>query len=121
MDRLTRLQANVGLALVLLVAAWAFGRVDPAFVAFALLALAVFDLPPTELLAAAWLGLGSRLGRVVSPVVLFLLYYAFFVPYAWCYRRFHRAAVDRHFGRDADSLWDERPEGKRATNFTEPW
>ncbi len=119
--RLARLQANVGLSLLLLALAWWLARTEPAFAAAALLSLAVFDLAPARLAAAFWLGAGRLLGRVVSPVALFLLYYAFFTPYAWCFRLLNPKAVDRHFGRGADSLWEARPEGRRTTDFTEPW
>lgn len=121
MTPLDRLRANVGAALLLLLAAHLSGAAWPAWLAAALLLLAALDLPPVRPVAALWAGAGRLLHRLVAPVALFLLYYALFVPFALFVRPFRRGAARRYRGDGAPSMWEERPPERRVTDFSDPW
>jgi hypothetical protein len=56
----------------------------------------------------AWMKFGELLGRVVSPVVLGVIFYGVFTPVALVMRRFGRDAMCRKFDAAAPSYWVKR-------------
>lgn len=74
--------------------------------AFALLALAA----PTLLAAPnrAWTKLGLLLGRIVSPIVLGLMFYAVFTPMGWVLRAMGKDPMRLHRDPAASTYWIER-------------
>lgn len=58
----------------------------------------------------AWMALGHLLGRIVSPVVLGLMYIVLIVPVGLVMRLFGRDALHRRFTTDS-SYWQERSDG----------
>ena len=56
----------------------------------------------------AWMALGELLGRVVSPVVLGVIFYAVFTPVGYAMRLFGRDAMARKFDAAAPSYWVKR-------------
>jgi len=81
---------------------WAFG--------LSALTLAVTLAKPDWLAPAnrAWMKLAELLNRVVSPVVLGVIFYGMFTPIAWVMRWAGRDAMKRRFEPDARSYWVER-------------
>ncbi len=55
-----------------------------------------------------WMRLAELLNRVVSPVVLGLIYFGMFTPVAWGMRLRGRDALRRRFEPDAATYWIER-------------
>ena len=85
---------------------WALGA-GIAFGAVALARPSVLDP-----LNRAWIRLGLLLQRVVSPVVLGLLFFAVITPVALLMRLLGRATLSLGFDRSARSYWiDRRPPG----------
>jgi hypothetical protein len=67
----------------------------------------------------AWMRLAELLHRVISPIVLGLVYFAVITPYAWTMRRFGRDALRCHLDPAARSYWIERkPAGPAPDSFT---
>lgn len=56
----------------------------------------------------AWMKLGDLLGRVVSPVVLGVIFFAIFTPVGLLMRAFGRDAMCRRFEPARPSYWVER-------------
>jgi hypothetical protein len=56
----------------------------------------------------AWMKLGELLGRVVSPIVLGLIFYGVFTPVGWVMRLAGRDAMCRRFDPAAPSYWVKR-------------
>ena len=82
--------------------------------AFALMALAV----PRVLhpLNVAWMHFGLLLNRIVSPIVMGLIFFGIFTPVALLFRLKGRDALRRSFERGLGSYWIDRtppgPDGK---------
>ena len=106
-------QFGIGLSVVSLISWWqGFSQWLVLTMAFlAMFHLIMAWLAPSALTSInrGWMALGFLLGKVMSPVVLALMFVVFFVPVA---------AVMRLWGRDelllrdrsADSFWIHRPE-----------
>jgi hypothetical protein len=66
----------------------------------------------------AWMKLGELLGRVVSPLVLGLIYFAVFTPVGVVMRLCGRDALCRRFDRAAPTYWVTRdPPGPAQDSF----
>jgi Saxitoxin biosynthesis operon protein SxtJ len=66
----------------------------------------------------AWMKLGELLNRVVSPVVMGLIFFAVFTPVALAMRAMGRDALARRFDPAARSYWIERePPGPPEDSF----
>jgi hypothetical protein len=66
----------------------------------------------------AWMKLGELLGRVVSPVVLGVIFFAVFTPVGAIMRRCGRDAMSRRLDAAARSYWVERdPPGPAESSF----
>jgi len=81
---------------------WAFG--------LSALTLVVTLAKPDWLTPAnrAWMKLAELLNRVVSPVVLGVMFYGLFAPTAWVMRLAGRDAMKRRFEPAARTYWVER-------------
>ncbi len=66
----------------------------------------------------AWMKFGELLGRVVSPVVLGVIFFAVFTPVGAIMRRCGRDAMSRRLDAAARSYWVERdPPGPAESSF----
>jgi hypothetical protein len=93
--------ANVafGIAALFLVAALAFPRI----------------LRP---LNSAWMHLGLLLNRVVSPIVMGVIYFGLFTPIATAMRLRGRDVLQRRFDPARESYWiDRNPPGPDGSSF----
>jgi hypothetical protein len=92
---------------------WSFGVAA----AFLVLALAVpWTLAPLNRL---WIGFGALLGRIISPIMLFLVYCIAVVPTGLIMRLTGKDPLHRRFDRDAGSYWVHRvPPGKPDATMT---
>jgi hypothetical protein len=66
----------------------------------------------------AWMKLGELMGRVVSPIVLGVIFFGLFTPVGIVMRLFGRDAMSRTFEPAAPSYWVERnPPGPPEGSF----
>jgi hypothetical protein len=66
----------------------------------------------------AWMKLGELMGRVVSPIVLGVMFYGMFTPIALVMRLVGRDALCRRFEPQAPSYWVKRdPPGPAEDSF----
>jgi hypothetical protein len=66
----------------------------------------------------AWMTLGELLGRVVSPLVLGVIFFGVFTPVGALMRRFGRDAMSRRLDAAARSYWVRRdPPGPAEGSF----
>lgn len=66
----------------------------------------------------AWMKLGALLHKVVSPVVLGLLFFGLFTPMGWTMRRFGWDSMKRTYDPQAKSYWIRRdPPGPADDSF----
>jgi len=82
---------------------------------------AVVTVTRAELLAPlkrAWMRLGELLNRVVSPIVMALIFFAVFTPVGLVMRAFGRDALSLRYEPKADSYWKRRePPGPGEDSF----
>ncbi|TMH41342.1 MAG: hypothetical protein E6H54_16620 [Betaproteobacteria bacterium] len=82
---------------------------------------AVVTVTRAELLAPlkrAWMRLGELLNRVVSPIVMALIFFAVFTPVGLVMRAFGRDALSLRYEPKADSYWKRRePPGPAEDSF----
>ena len=65
-----------------------------------------------------WMKFGELLHRVVSPVVLGILFFGMFTPLGWAMRLFGHDAMKRTFDPAAKSYWiDRTPPGPADDSF----
>jgi hypothetical protein len=81
---------------------WAFG--------LSALTLALTLAKPDALTPAnrAWMKLAELLNRVVSPIVLGVIFYGMFTPIAWGMRWAGRDAMKRRFEPESRTYWVDR-------------
>jgi Saxitoxin biosynthesis operon protein SxtJ len=106
-----------------LAGAWLFWKTSPyAFVAWGLgavflLAALVFPgiLRP---LNRVWMQFGLLLNRVISPIVMGVIYFGLLTPIAAIMRLRGRDVMRRRFDRESESYWIKRdPPGPDGTSF----
>ena len=93
---------------------WRGGAVYPWAFGLSVLTLVVTLAKPDWLAPAnrAWMKLAELLNRVVSPIVLGVIFYGVFVPTAWVIRLAGRDAMKRRFEPAARTYWvDREPPG----------
>jgi len=82
---------------------------------------AVVTVTRAELLAPlkrAWMRLGELLNRVVSPIIMALIFFAVFTPVGLVMRAFGRDALSLRYEPKADSYWKRRePPGPGEDSF----
>jgi hypothetical protein len=88
-------------------------------------AFAVITLTRAHWLAPfkhAWMRFGELLNRVVSPIVMGVIFFAVFTPVALVMRFARRDALDRAIDPAAPSYWKRRdPPGPGDDSFTNPF
>jgi hypothetical protein len=88
-------------------------------------AFAVITLTRAHWLAPlkhAWMKFGELLNRLVSPIVMGIIFFVVFTPVAFFMRLTRRDALDRAFDRAAPSYWKRRdPPGPADDSFTNPF
>jgi hypothetical protein len=66
----------------------------------------------------AWMKFGELLHRVVSPVIMGLMFFGLFTPMGWVMRRFGWDAMKRTYSPEAKSYWIQRdPPGPADDSF----
>ena len=87
--------------------------------------IAIITLTRAEWLAPAkhaWMKLGDLLGRIVSPVVMGLIYFGIFTPVAFFMRLAGRDALCLRLDRTIATYWVRRdPPGPADDSFKEPF
>ena len=79
-------------------------------------------LSPHGLFAAferATAALGRVIGRSVTWLLMFLIFYGIFVPFRLLFRRGHRDAMRRFYEPDAETYWETRELGRSASTLRE--
>ena len=87
--------------------------------------IAIVTLTRAEWLAPAkhaWMKLGDLLGRIVSPIVMGVIYFGIFTPVAFAMRLAGRDALSLRIDRTLPSYWVRRdPPGPADDSFKEPF
>ena len=105
-----------------LAAAYAFARGDlrtAAWLGAIGAAVLVLSQVPVigRLLYIAWMSLGVAMGRVVSPVVLLVIYVLLVVPVAIVFRLRGRDTMKRRLDRGAASYWEDHPRAEDVASY----
>jgi hypothetical protein len=97
-------------SLVALAQFWFGGRAAWGWLAAAVLfaAFTVVYARALRPLNVLWFKFGMLLHRVMSPVILGILFYAVFTPVGWCMRLSGRRPLGLAFDRGAKSYWVHR-------------
>jgi len=70
----------------------------------------------------AWMKLGDLLGRIVSPVVMAVIYFGIFTPVAFAMRFAGRDALSLRLDKTLPTYWVRRdPPGPADDSFKEPF
>jgi hypothetical protein len=99
---------------------WQHGSLYPWAFGLAGLTAAVTLIKPDWLapLNRLWMRFGELLHRIVSPVILGLIFYAVFTPVAFVMRIAGRDAMKRQFEPGSSTYWIDRdPPGPAADSF----
>jgi hypothetical protein len=87
--------------------------------------VAIVTLTRAEWLAPAkhaWMKLGDLLGRIVSPIVMAVIYFAIFTPAAFAMRLAGRDALSLRLDKALPTYWVRRdPPGPADDSFKEPF
>ena len=87
--------------------------------------IVIITLTHAEWLAPAkraWMKLGDILGRIVSPIVMGVIYFVIFTPVAIVMRMAGRDALKLRYERALPSYWTRRdPPGPADDSFKEPY
>jgi hypothetical protein len=87
--------------------------------------IAIITLTRAEWLApakTAWMKLGEILGRIVSPLVLGVIYFGVFTPVAFAMRLARRDALSLRLDKTLPTYWVRRdPPGPADDSFKEPY
>ncbi len=62
-------------------------------------------------------GIGMAMGFVLGPLVLGLIFYGLFTPFAWWFRVIGRDALHRKWDAGAKSYWNVREEPRKAASY----
>jgi predicted membrane metal-binding protein len=106
-----------------IVGAWLFWRGNGAWQALAIIAAlflvcAIVRARVLHPLNVAWMAFGLLLNRIVSPVVMGIIYFGVLTPVAAWMRLRGRDALQRRFDPERTSYWIERePPGPDASSF----
>lgn len=89
---------------------WRGGEIYPWAFGLSMLTLLVTLAAPSWLAPAnrAWMKLAELLNRIVSPVVLGVIFYGMFTPIAWAMRAAGRDALKRRYEPAARTYWIDR-------------
>ncbi len=82
--------------------------------------IGIFSDFASEKIAAAWMWLSEILGKIMPKIILSLLYFLFFVPYAIITRLFKKSALDLK-SKDKTSLYKERNHLYTQKDIENPW
>jgi predicted membrane protein len=74
----------------------------------------------SDKIAAAWMWLSGLLGKVMPKIVLGLVYFLFFVPYAVIYRIFRKNPLDLK-PEGKSTFYKERDHLFTASDIENPW
>ena len=99
-----------------------FARGDARAAAWpAAIGLAVFVVSLVPVLGrpvyVVWMSLGVLLGRVTSPIVLFVIYALLVVPVGIAFRLRGRDTMKRRRDENADSYWEDYPRAESAASY----
>jgi hypothetical protein len=99
--------------ILLVIALWPVVRADTPHLwalipGLPLVVLAAFRPALLAPLNRLWFGLGLLLGRIVSPVVLGIVYFAWITPFALVLRLMKKKLLDLAFDPQASSYWIAR-------------
>jgi len=106
-----------------LIGAWMLWRgnrfANVAFGVAALFLIAALAYPPVlRPFNSAWMHLGWLLNRLVSPIVMGVIYFGLFTPIATVMRLRGRDVLQRRFDPARDSYWIDRdPPGPDGSSF----
>ena len=106
-----------------LIAAYAFWKGHswvrwPAGMSAIVLAVTIFCPNLLAPFNRLWMQLGGLLHRIVSPIVLGLIFFGIFAPVGWGMRRAGRDALKRRFEPHRKTYWEDRqPPGPPAEDL----
>jgi len=87
--------------------------------------IAIVTLTRAEWLAPAkraWMTLGDLLGKIVSPIVMAVIYFGIFTPVAFALRSAGRDALSLRLDKALPTYWVRRdPPGPADDSFKEPF
>ena len=87
--------------------------------------IAIVTLTRAEWLAPAkhaWMKLGDLLGKIVSPIVMGVIYFVIFTPVAYVMRLAGRDALSLRLDKTLPTYWVRRdPPGPADDSFKEPF
>lgn len=86
-----------------------------------LLLVAVFDNPAARFITKIWLGFSEVLGKVMSKLILSLVYYLFLFPIAMLNRLFSHEMTDHFYKRGKKSYFAELTKPYDKKSFESPW
>lgn len=76
-----------------------------AVIAFVILFSNALGLKTNHLLVDIWDKITHVIGRVVTTVLLTVIFFLFFTPLAWLYRKFNKNSVEDFFGKKPDTYF----------------
>ena len=121
MSRIKVLETFVVLGLAAVVFYLVTGYEWLVWMAGAILLVVVFDNPLAKFIAKWWLRLSELLGKVMSRVMLTLVFYVFLVPTAFLYRRFNGEAVAHFKNMSGNSFFTDIKAMNTRESYENPW
>ncbi len=116
------LETNVALAFACLIISFIFKLKIFTYAATAILLIALFIRPLSNLLARAWLALSKIIGFLNSRIILTVTFYGVLTPIAFLYRMSKGDSMDiDESGKQKKTLWHNRNLKYAPEDFNKTW
>ena len=86
-----------------------------------LLVVAALDWPPAKWVILGFDKVSHVVGQVITKVILTLVFYMFFTPLAWLFRKFNKQLVSRFFSSGKPSYYSDVNETIDPAFFERLW
>jgi len=121
MDRIETFKTITILSIALLAGCLVFHAKWLLWAAIILLIGATLETGITTSLANYWIIFAQVLGNINSKIIISMIFYIILTPFAVIYRLSHKTDVDRFFGRQRGSYFDDKRSTYDKGYFEKPW
>ena len=111
----TCLVISTGLILLFLIT----GKIVLIYIALGIGLIGIFLKPLARLITIGWFGLAEVLSRIVSTIIMIIVYYLILVPIASIYKMKHKRMLD--LKNPSTSMWHEREHQYQKDDLDNVW
>ena len=87
------------------------------FLTILIFLITIFNPNLLSIFNRLWMTIGIKLGNIINPIILFLIYFSLFAPFGIIMKIFKRDELNIKLNKKVSSFWRVRKEIKNLTNF----